>query len=140
MFARKRILVFYSVLFFAFLGAHTSVSADSTSVELPVIYFSSNSATVEESEFAKLDRVVLTLANYPKMKLLVLGHTDSQGSASSNQALSARRAASVVNYLISHGIGSERLNSHALSESRPMAANANANGRAENRRVVFIKQ
>ncbi len=154
MFARKLIIFSYTVLFFAFLSVPETVAADnarrasnsatccddSTNVEFPVVYFASNSAALDASESAKLDRIASTLANFPSLKLLVVGHTDSQGSVSFNQALSARRAGAVVNYLTDRGVDSARLTSDAHSESRPMAANAHANGRAENRRVVFIKQ
>jgi len=154
MFARKLATFACAVLFFEFLIPHAPVSADiargasnsatccevSTSVELPVVYFASNSAALDASETAKLDRLVSTLVNFPNWKLLVVGHADSRGSTAFNQALSARRAGAVVSYLTDRGVDSARLTSDAKSESRPMAANSHANGRAENRRVVFLKQ
>ena len=124
-------------------GGQTSSGAaccrESTYVTLPVIYFSSNSTVLDASAIEKLDRLRKILGGYDQMKLLVVGHTDSQGSVAYNQALSQRRASAVVDYLISRGIDSERLERAAHSESQPMATNASANGRAENRRVVFIE-
>jgi OOP family OmpA-OmpF porin len=65
----------------------------------------------------------------------VEGHTDSVGSDSYNQGLSERRAQSVVDFLTQHGVSQARLSSQGYGESRPVADNGTAEGRAQNRRV-----
>jgi OOP family OmpA-OmpF porin len=68
----------------------------------------------------------------------VEGHTDSQGSESYNQALSERRANTVLNYLVSNGIDGDRLSASGFGENSPVADNATAEGRARNRRVDLV--
>ena len=70
--------------------------------------------------------------------MTVSAHTDSHGTESYNQSLSERRARSVVNFLVLNGLSSNRLNSTAYGETRPIATNANATGRAKNRRVELV--
>ncbi len=65
----------------------------------------------------------------------VAGHTDSTGSPAYNQALSERRAKSVAAYLISRGVRPERLIIVGDGEKHPIASNATAAGRQQNRRV-----
>jgi outer membrane protein OmpA-like peptidoglycan-associated protein len=69
----------------------------------------------------------------------VVGHTDSIGSESYNQALSERRAASVVSYLTRQGVSSAHLSSSGRGEYEPRESNVTEAGRALNRRVeVFV--
>ena len=70
--------------------------------------------------------------------MVVEGHTDSQGSASSNQDLSQRRAEAVRDYLVSRGIAGDRLTAQGFGPSRPIADNGTAEGRANNRRVEIV--
>ena len=114
--------------------------SESAYVTLPVIHFSSDSDSLDVVEAEKLDRLINLLIDYAEMNLLVVGHTDSQGSRAYNQALSKRRSLAVIDYLVGRGIDAGRLESSALSESRPMATNTHSGGRAENRRVIFIEQ
>ena len=72
--------------------------------------------------------------------LQVVGHTDSQGVDSANDALSSNRANAVREYLIArHGISPNRLTVKAMGERKPIASNSNAAGRAKNRRVEFVR-
>ena len=80
------------------------------------------------------------LFEYKDTTLQVAGHTDSSGSASYNQRLSERRAASVADYLLSKNIPADRLVVLGYGESRPIADNASTEGRAENRRVELLIQ
>ncbi|NRT13673.1 OmpA family protein, partial [Flavobacterium sp. 14A] len=70
------------------------------------------------------------------------GHTDSDGSNALNQTLSENRAAAVRNYLVEKGINADRLKSTGFGETKPIASNRTAKGKAENRRVEvsLIKQ
>jgi outer membrane protein OmpA-like peptidoglycan-associated protein len=86
-----------------------------------------------------LQRVVTTLKNFPDAKIEIQGHTDWIGSEAYNQALSERRANSVRDYLVSQGIAWSRITTIGYGETRPIATNETAAGRAENRRVVIIE-
>jgi outer membrane protein OmpA-like peptidoglycan-associated protein len=75
------------------------------------------------------------LRKFNKTLIDVDGHTDSTGSASHNQGLSERRAASVANYLAGRGIDQRRISTMGYGMERPVASNASEAGRAQNRRV-----
>jgi len=68
----------------------------------------------------------------------VIGHTDSVGSDAYNQALSERRAQSVVNYLGDHGVARVRLEAVGRGETQPRTTNATEAGRQLNRRVEIL--
>lgn len=76
----------------------------------------------------------------PLSKLVVEGHTDSQGAATYNQDLSQRRAQVVRDYLVSRGIAADRITSQGFGPSRSIADNNSAEGRANNRRVEIVVQ
>ncbi|MBP9087066.1 MAG: OmpA family protein, partial [Kofleriaceae bacterium] len=85
-----------------------------------------------------LDNVVRVLNVHTEIaKVQVQGHTDSQGDDAYNLDLSRRRAAQVMQYLVSHGVDAARLASEGFGETAPIADNQKAAGRAANRRVVF---
>lgn len=86
-----------------------------------------------------LSQVAATLRNFPDAKIEIQGHTDWIGSEAYNQALSERRANAVRDYLISIGIAGSRITALGHGETRPVATNETAAGRAENRRVVIIE-
>jgi outer membrane protein OmpA-like peptidoglycan-associated protein len=88
----------------------------------------------------KLDQVVAALLAGPKRNIIVEGNTDSQGSESYNQGLSERRAASVRDYLVAHGLPADRIQSMGKGKDNPIADNASPEGRANNRRVEIIIQ
>jgi OmpA-OmpF porin, OOP family len=74
------------------------------------------------------------------LKLRVEGHTDNQGNAAANQALSERRAQAVVAWLTAHGIAASRLTAKGMGQTKPVADNGGEEGRAKNRRVELVKQ
>lgn len=76
----------------------------------------------------------------PLSKMVVEGHTDSQGGEAYNQDLSQRRADAVRTYLVSRGIASDRITSQGLGLSRAVADNSSPEGRANNRRVEIVVQ
>ena len=101
------------------------------------IYFESGSATLQPQSYGVLDGVVELLRDNPDVMVEIAGHTDSDGSASYNQGLSQRRAESVRSYLVRKGISASRLTTVGYGESRPVASNATADGKARNRRIEF---
>ena len=70
-------------------------------------------------------------------KVEIIGHTDNQGLRSANQGLSQARAATVKDYLASHGIAEAQLSASGQGPDRPIASNDTAEGRARNRRIEF---
>lgn len=76
----------------------------------------------------------------PISKIVVEGHTDSQGSATYNQELSQRRAQVVRDYLVTRGIASDRITAQGFGQTRSVADNTSTEGRANNRRVEIVVQ
>ncbi len=103
------------------------------------IRFDSGSDVILPSSEATLSAVRALLAEDSSLKFSVEGHTDSQGTPDVNQPLSERRAKAVAGWLVDHGVASGRLTSKGWGVSRPVAGNDTPEGRAENRRVEFVK-
>jgi outer membrane protein OmpA-like peptidoglycan-associated protein len=82
-----------------------------------------------------LDEAIATLRDEPDIRISVEGHTDAIGTDAYNQKLSERRALAVADYLAHGGIARSRMTSEGFGESKPVANNATADGRAQNRRV-----
>ena len=76
----------------------------------------------------------------PLSKIVVEGHTDSQGAPGYNQELSQHRAQVVRDYLVSRGIAGDRISAQGIGPTRPIADNASPEGRANNRRVEIVVQ
>ena len=109
-------------------------------LELYGIHFDFGKATIQPSTNALIGEIAKTLKNNSGWKLSVEGHTDSIGGKSVNQALSQRRAASIVNALVKgHGINPGRLKAVGLGLSKPKATNKTLEGRALNRRVELVR-
>jgi outer membrane protein OmpA-like peptidoglycan-associated protein len=102
------------------------------------ILFDTGKTTLKEASLAVLDNAAAILNQYPLANFYIDGHTDSVGRDALNQTLSEGRAASVVNYLITQGVASRRLESRGFGESRPIASNKTREGRRTNRRVEII--
>lgn len=85
-----------------------------------------------------LGRVAGALVRVGIRGAAVVGHTDSSGTRAYNLALSQRRAASVRDGLVVAGMDAARIRASGVGERLPIASNATAQGRAENRRVVII--
>jgi OOP family OmpA-OmpF porin len=82
-----------------------------------------------------LQAAVEALGEGGDVRVEVAGHTDSVGTEEYNQGLSERRARSVADYLSNHGVDRFRLTVAGYGETRPVASNDTADGRAQNRRV-----
>jgi outer membrane protein OmpA-like peptidoglycan-associated protein len=102
------------------------------------IFFVSNSDKLMAKSFPKLNEVVTILTENPSLKVSIEGHTDDVGKDDVNQTLSDDRAAAVKAYLVSKGIAENRLTSAGYGETKPVADNKTAAGRAKNRRVEMI--
>lgn len=99
------------------------------------VFFSTGSYKLLAKSNKSLDAVVSLLKADESLMIDIDGHTDSQGSDELNQTLSDNRAAAVKNYFISKGIDASRLKSTGFGETKPVADNKTAAGRAKNRRT-----
>jgi outer membrane protein OmpA-like peptidoglycan-associated protein len=105
------------------------------------VLFTSAKSDLLPTAQLKLNDVAKALTEQdPDSKMVVEGHTDSQGSAASNQDLSQRRAQSVRDYLVSRGIAADRITAAGFGPTRSIADNNTAEGRANNRRVEIVVQ
>lgn len=103
------------------------------------VLFASNKAELLPGAQTKLNSVAESLTQQePDARMVVEGHTDSQGSSSHNQGLSERRAQAVRDYLISRGIASDRVSAQGYGSTRSVADNKSPEGRANNRRVEIV--
>lgn len=101
------------------------------------VRFEFNSADLTGEAQANLGKLVEIFNKYPDTDILVVGHTDSDGSEAYNQTLSEKRAASVLGFLTEKGIRATRLKSMGMGEMQPRASNDTKEGKALNRRVEF---
>jgi len=104
-------------------------------ISLNGILFPHDSARITPAAAAILDKAVATLKRRSDIRVEVAAHTDSSASDEYNQALSDRRAASVMEYFKAHGISASRLTAKGYGESQPIATNTTKEGRKKNRRV-----
>ncbi|MEZ5455639.1 MAG: OmpA family protein [Lysobacteraceae bacterium] len=102
--------------------------------------FASGKATLRPEADANLQRVVEFVQSQPTSRVLIEGHTDSQGSANLNQVLSQKRAEAVREALIAAGVDGGRLQALGAGEDRPVDDNGSSEGRARNRRVEIVLQ
>jgi aconitate hydratase len=100
--------------------------------------FDTGSAKIKPQYFAKLDAFAAQVAK-DGVKGEIGGHTDNVGQAASNQALSEARANSVRAYLVSKGVGKDALTAAGYGDTKPVADNATAEGKAKNRRIEFTQ-
>lgn len=113
----------------------------SSDVELKItqiaskIFFENKSDKLKVASLAQLDELASILIQYEGSNLLVEGYTDSNGDDGYNLNLSQRRTESVKKYLIEKGIADQRLTATGFGETKPIADNKTALGRAKNRRV-----
>ncbi len=103
------------------------------------IRFDVNKATLKPESMGVINNIVSLMQDHPELKFSVEGHTDSDGDEASNQKLSEDRAYTVMNTLVVLGIPAERLIAKGWGESIPMDTNDTPEGKANNRRVEFVK-
>jgi outer membrane protein OmpA-like peptidoglycan-associated protein len=126
------------------LAAFASVKQETRGMVITLngsVLFASGKTDLLDAARTRLNDVATALKKEdPDAKIVVEGHTDSQGPASFNQDLSQRRAEAVRGYLVSHGLSSDRITSQGFGPTRPIADNASPEGRANNRRVEIVVQ
>ncbi|MEX0283480.1 MAG: OmpA family protein [Paracoccaceae bacterium] len=101
------------------------------------IYFGSGSARLDPKSMPLLDNLFDVVDRCPDLTIEIGGHTDSDGSAEANQALSQRRAQAVADYLAAKGVGGARMVVVGYGESQPFVENSSRANKARNRRIEF---
>lgn len=109
-------------------------------IVLRSVHFDFDKSNIRPDAVPVLDEAVNVLKDASTQAVIVAGNTDSVGTDAYNMKLSRRRADSVRNYLVQHGIPAKRITVEAFGESKPVASNDTADGRAQNRRVELNLQ
>lgn len=105
------------------------------------ILFDSGSANIKPQSMGIIRQISQVLQQDSSIKLKIVGHTDADGEDETNMTLSKKRAEAVMNTLVSiYNATPERLTAEGMGESQPISDNNTADGKAQNRRVEFIKQ
>lgn len=128
----------YDVSFDAAAGTITVTLSDA-------ILFDPGKVVLKQTTSKELDHILSVLkSKYPGRQISVIGHTDSipikktKDLWKDNWELSAERALTVVRYMIQQGIQHDRIRAVGCGDARPIASNANAAGKAKNRRVEIV--
>ncbi len=103
------------------------------------IKFDVNKATIKAESMGTINYVVKMMQDHPELNFSVEGHTDCDGEEAANQKLSEARSKAVMDKMIELGIAKDRLTSKGHGESKPMTGNDSPEGKAQNRRVEFVK-
>lgn len=103
------------------------------------ILFDVNKATIKPSSMGVINEVAEMMQEHTDLKFNIEGHTDSDGEESHNLQLSEKRAAAVKEALTNSGIDSSRIQVKGMGESVPNSDNTTPEGKANNRRVEFVK-
>ena len=103
------------------------------------INFDVDKATIKPESMGTLNMIVQVLKDNPDLKFEIDGHTDNSGTAQHNLTLSQQRADAVKTQLVSMGIDASRLTTKGFGDSKPISDNNSLEGKANNRRVEFVK-
>jgi OmpA-OmpF porin, OOP family len=107
-------------------------------LQLDNVLFVKGTANMIEGSNGSLDLLVSALKNAPNLKIALKGHTDNQGNAALNLALSNERVQKVREYLVLAGIEEVRLSGKGYGGRQPIASNSSESTRKLNRRVEFV--
>ncbi len=119
-------------------GSCATLQSDITAaLRTPIAYQTEGSGLTAAAK-AELGAVAAAIKACPDAKVTVIGHTDNTGDDSVNVPLSRNRAKSVADYLVSQGVPAGSVTAEGAGASRPVAGNATADGRAQNRRTEII--
>ncbi|MFN3559770.1 MAG: OmpA family protein [Brevundimonas sp.] len=120
-------------------GVGVARQGDNLVLRMPSdVTFASNQSAVNSRFYATLDDVAAVLNRYDQSTIDIVGHADSDGAEDYNLNLSRQRASSVAQYLVQRNVLADRLYVDGRGESQPIASNATAEGKAQNRRVEIL--
>ena len=103
------------------------------------ILFDTGKDIIKPESLPTLKSILALLNDSPGLNFSIEGHTDNQGNRAVNQPLSEKRAAAVRTWLVDKGIAATRLRTVGFGDTRPIDSNTTPEGRANNRRVEFVK-
>ncbi len=103
------------------------------------IKFDINKATLKPESMGPINKIYQLMQKQTDLNFSVEGHTDSDGGDDTNMSLSKARGKSVMDKLMAMGISANRLKSNGFGESKPLDNNSTPEGKANNRRVEFVK-
>lgn len=112
--------------------------ASASALILDNVSFATGSSVLTDGSKKQLTELAGILKSNSDAKIQINGHTDNEGDAAKNLALSEERAKSVFDYLVGAGIGAERMSYKGFGDTDPTASNEAADGRQKNRRTDFI--
>ena len=101
--------------------------------------FDIDKATLKPESMGTLNMIVHVMKDNPDLKFEVDGHTDNSGAATHNLTLSQQRADAVKTQLVNMGIDASRLTTKGFGDTKPLGENTTPEGKANNRRVEFVK-
>ncbi len=107
-------------------------------VSMPDVLFDTGKSNLRPAARERLAKVAGILLAYPDIRVEVDGYTDSTGSLEFNQKLSQARATAVESYLTQEGVAGTSITTQGFGPDDPIASNANAAGRQQNRRVEMV--
>ena len=120
-------------------GVGVARQGDNLVLRMPAdVTFATAQASIDNRFYPVLDDVAAVLNRYDQSIVDIIGHADSDGAEDFNLDLSRRRASSVAQYLVSRNVLADRLYVDGRGESQPVATNATAEGKAQNRRVEIL--
>ncbi len=100
--------------------------------------FDAGAATIRRADEGDLDDIARVFAGYPDARAAVIGYTDANGAAVNNRELGGQRARAVIAALAARGVAPKRIEARTGGEDDPVASNAGAGGRFENRRTELV--
>jgi outer membrane protein OmpA-like peptidoglycan-associated protein len=103
------------------------------------INFDINKADIKPESMGTINAIVAILKSNPDLKFEIQGHTDNSGNAANNLTLSQKRADEVKKQMVALGIDESRLTTKGFGDTKPISDNGTLEGKANNRRVEFIK-
>jgi outer membrane protein OmpA-like peptidoglycan-associated protein len=103
------------------------------------IHFTSGKADLLPESMGTINEVYQIMKNHPDLKFEIDGYTDNVGAADFNLKLSKQRADAVQKQLVNMGVDTSRLMTKGFGETKPLGSNATPEGKANNRRVEFVK-
>ena len=103
------------------------------------ILFDTGKDIIKAEPLPTLKSILALLSEDPGLNFSIEGHTDNQGNKAINQPLSEKRSAAVRAWLAQKGIAPARLKTKGFGDAKPLDANTTPEGRANNRRVEFVK-
>ena len=114
------------------------IIAPSSSLTLELIFFATNSTSLDDDAKAILERQASWLELYPEISIIVEGHADERGTREYNMSLSAKRADIAISYLESLGVAGDRVETVPYGKERPVAACSSEACWSQNRRAVSV--